>query len=153
MLLSPTLLVCLLAPAQDARDDVYKLNQRSFKVPVRIDRDRRDEIEQVDLYVSTDQGKSWEKAGTLAPVEDSFRYTAPTEGVYWFAVQIVLKNKSKEPADSRKFEPALKVSVESAKKPDSGRAELLEEIRQLRAEVKRLNERLANLERMLQDKP
>jgi hypothetical protein len=133
---------------------VYTVQHRAFRVPVQIE-SRRSEIEQILLFVSTDQGKTWQEAGIIGPEEESFRYLAAGDGLYWFAVQIALKNKTKEPADSRLFEPALKVAVQTPKKPDwqPPLTELEEELKNLRAEVKRLKERVAALEKLLKEKP
>ncbi len=156
MFLSHVLLVCLALPPVSAPADasVYTVQHRAFRVPVQIE-SRRTEIEQIVLFVSTDQGKSWKEAGAIGPDEDSFRYVAPADGSYWFAVQIALKNKTKEPAETGLFEPALKVAVETPKKPEwqPPLAELDEEVKQLRSEVKRLKDRIGVLERLIKDKP
>jgi len=154
MFLCPTLLVCLCSPGVEPADsNVHTVQQRTFRVPVQIE-SRRSEIEQIAMFVSTDQGKTWKEAAVIGPEDDSFRYQASADGLYWFAVQIGLKNKTKEPPDLRHLEPALKVRVETPKKPDwqDPLAEVEDEVKQLRAEVKRLKERLAALEKLLKDK-
>ena len=157
MFLSPALLVCLIAPDwQPAPVDptVYTVQQRAFRVPVQIE-SRRGEIEQIALFVSTDQGKAWRETGVISADEDSFRYVAPNDGVYWFAVQIVLKNKTKEPAEPKLLEPALRVAVETPKKPEwqPVLAEINEELKLLRAEVKKLKEHVSVLEKQVKEKP
>ncbi len=148
-------LVSPLAPEQVPVDpSVYTIQHRAFRVPVQVE-SRRAEIEQIALFVSTDQGKTWKEAGVIGPDEDSFRYLAADDGLYWFAVQITLKDKTKEPAELGLLQPALKVNVETPKKPEwqPAIAELDEEVKQLRSEVKRLRERIAALEKSLKDKP
>ena len=156
MLLYHALLVCLALPpvAAPADPNVYTVQHRTFRVPVQVE-SRRNEIEQIVLFVSTDQGKTWKEAGVIGPDEDSFRYQAPADGSYWFAVQIALKNKTKEPAEQGLLEPALKVAVETPKKPEwqPALAELEAEVKQLRSEVKRLKDRIAVLEQSPKDKP
>jgi hypothetical protein len=154
MLVSHALLACLFTHAEPVDRTVYTVQQRAFRVPVKIE-SRSSEIERILLFVSADQGKTWQEAGTIGPEEESFRYLAPGDGVYWFAVQIALKNKSKEPPDVLLLEPALKVTVQTPKKPEWQQplSELEEEVKQLRAEVKRLKERLAAVEKLLKEKP
>jgi hypothetical protein len=154
MFLSPVLLICLAPPAPDmAEPAVYTIRQRSFRVPVSVET-RRGEVDQITLFVSIDQGKTWREAGVIGPDEDAFRYRAAADGVYWFAVQIQLKNGMKEPADMRMLQPELKVSVELPKKPEwqAAVAELDDEVKYLRSEVQRLKDRLAVLERMLKER-
>jgi hypothetical protein len=153
MLLSPALLVCLFCPGLAPEPAVYTLKHRGFRVPVQVE-SRRGEIEHILLFVSTDQGKTWNEAGMIGPDEDSFRYLAPADGTYWFAVQIALKNKTKEPAEMRLLEPALKVVVDTPKKPEwqAPLSDVDEEVRQLRSELQRLKERVAALEKLLKEK-
>jgi hypothetical protein len=154
MFLAPIILSCLISPAQLADPAVFTVQHRTFRVPVQIE-SRRREFEKIALFVSTDYGKTWKEAGVIDPDEESFRYIAPADGLYWFAVQIELKNMTKEPAQLSLLEPALKVNVETPKKPDwqPALAELDEEMKQLRADVKRLKDRITVLERLLKEKP
>ena len=149
MFISSALLMCLLAPAIEPPDPtVHTVQQRAFRVPVQIE-SRRNDIEHLTLFVSTDKGATWKEAGVIGPDQDGFRFVAPGDGVYWFAVQIALKDKTMDPAEPTRMEPALKVAVETPKKPEwqPMLADLEEEVKQLRAEVKKLKERIAVLEK------
>ena len=154
MLVSPALLVCLVSTAQAPDPTVFTLKNRAFRVPVQVE-SRRQDIEQILLYVSIDKGKTWTETAVIGPDEEWFRCIVPADGSYWFAVQVALKNKTKEPAETRLLQPALKVEVQTPKKPD-GKGPLGEpddDLRQLRAEVKRLTERVTALEKRLKEKP
>ena len=164
MLLSPALLACLLLPAQPGEDKVHSINQRSFRVPVQVDPGRREEIRLLELHVSRDLGKTWEVCALIDPARDSFLYKAPVDGVYWFAVRLALKNEKYEPEEIAELQPALKVSVSEkpvvapppplpTETPRTAPNELEEEVKQMRAEMRRLKERVATLERLLKDRP
>ena len=153
MLSSPILLACFLFPVvESAEEPVHTVYQRAFKVPVQLDPGRRNEIEKVTLFVSTDRGVSWQRTSSIGPNETFFRYSAPTEGVYWFAVQIAMKDKTQESAEQTPLAPALKVSVEKPKDAETRMADLEKEVRELRAETKRLQELLTALEQRLSEK-
>ncbi len=63
MFFSHVLLVCLASPpvSAPAEANVYTVQHRAFRVPVQVE-SRRNEIEQIVLFVSTDQGKTWKAA-------------------------------------------------------------------------------------------
>jgi hypothetical protein len=166
MLLTPVLLACLFVAPEPTDEKVHTVNQRAFRVPVLVDASRREEIRLLELHVSRDQGKTWAPCALIDPGRDSFLYTAPADGVYWFAVRLALKNDRYEPEDTASLTPALKVCVlEKVEKAPAvvqaaaseahkmSAEELEEEVRQLRAELKRLKDRVSTLERLLKDRP
>jgi hypothetical protein len=163
MLLSPALLACLFVAPEPNDDKIHAINQRAFRVPVQVDANRRDEIRLLELHVSRDQGKTWEVCALIDPARDSFLYKAPADGVYWFAVRLALKNDKYEPEETANLTPALKVSVvekaagvvqtAASEAHKVSPEELEEDVKQLRAELKRLKDRVATLERLLKDRP
>lgn len=44
----------------------------------------KDEPRQVELHVSSDQGVTWQVAGTAKPTERGILFAAPADGEYWF---------------------------------------------------------------------
>jgi HEAT repeat protein len=94
-------------------DDVTTINKLSFRIPILFDRGRRAQVEQLRLYVSTDRGKTWKQAGSITPDEEYFTYTAPDDGLYWFAVQVVTKNKEILPATVTAEAVSQKVLVDT----------------------------------------
>ena len=90
-------------------NDLWTIDSRLFKIPIRIDPKREKEIDCLVLWVSSDQGKSWKQAATASAKDDGFNFVAPDDGTYWFSLQIVYKNKSKEPRDVAKEPPGMKI--------------------------------------------
>jgi len=95
----------------DADPEVHRVNSRQFQVPVRVEPTRRGAVEEVQLFVSADAGKTWRLAETLRPDGDAFRYEAPADGVYWFDVRVVATDGSADPRDVSTVLPTLKVEV------------------------------------------
>jgi hypothetical protein len=78
---------------QAANEPLY---QRTFehRIPFNIDPKRRTEINAVQLYMSPDEGKSWQLHSTVTPDRSEFLFHAPNDGVYWFRIaSLDLKNK------------------------------------------------------------
>lgn len=156
--LAALFLLALAALAGDspvADKDVIPIKIRKFNIPTGLDSKEKALLEEVRLLVSRDQGKTWKKVQAL-PAEEGVRFpfTAPENGLYWFAFQYVLKDGTETPTDPRKLVPRLKVLVsaeeatsekEPAKLPPDAGADL----KALREMVLGLERRVAELEKRL----
>jgi hypothetical protein len=92
------------------------VNTRSFKLPIQVGPAGKDDIEAIDLYVSRDDGATWEleqKITSPADAKGVFSVTVPKDGVYWFAVQTRSRTGVVTPTD-RELRPSLKVRVDTA---------------------------------------
>lgn len=108
-------LACLLVAPGASPSDVWPINQRTFNIPIRIDPARRQEIKQLALHASADQGKTWMEVAVASPDKDSFSFTAMMDGVYWFHLVIVDNQGGREPADLKQAPPAQKILVDTLK--------------------------------------
>ena len=137
--------------------DVVRAYAREFQFPVRFDRDRQQEIDELHLYVSTDRGKTWTKAVEAARDQKFISYTAPSDGLYWFTLQVICKDTSKQPEDVSKSTAIVKVRVDTSPvvrishKPITEGKEsaspLEQEVKALQAKVKELEKRLVEIEK------
>jgi hypothetical protein len=89
--------------------DVSPINQRKFEIPIQIDAASRSKIKELKLFSSTDEGRSWQEVAVTGPDKGAFVYYAPTDGEYWFLVQIVDQQSRPDPADIYKLPPDVKV--------------------------------------------
>jgi hypothetical protein len=80
-------------------DKTYTRTERHLKIPIVVQPDKRGEIRELLLWVSSDQGKSWNMAGLAQPDAAAFPFHAPSDGQYWFRVQAVYNTGAREPAD------------------------------------------------------
>ncbi len=73
-------------------------------------------VRDVELYVSTDSGKSWTFATQLPfsgeRERNKFRYTVPNDGNYWFAVRSVDDNNQGTPQALDRLQAGLIVHVD-----------------------------------------
>ena len=62
-----------------------------FRIPFQFDADEMARLGAVEirLFVSTDRGKHWQHAQSVAPAEGRFTFEATGEGEFWFAVRTV----------------------------------------------------------------
>src|SRR5947208_10137108 len=100
-----------LSLGQPPANDYDAINSKSFKLPIEYKQERK-AIRQVQLYVSRDQGQTWEQEAELPPTQDAFTYTAKADGVYWFNMVIVDLKGRRDPPNVLAEPPALKMIVD-----------------------------------------
>jgi hypothetical protein len=110
-----TLILYLLLALAPGQTDVWPINQRTIRIPIRVDPARRHEIKELILFSSSDQGKTWQQVAVAPPEQDGFPFYAPTDGIYWFSVCVVDQKGNREPPDIYKVPPSQKILVDTLK--------------------------------------
>lgn len=108
-------LACLLVNAQAGPVDIWHMNQPRFSIPIRIDPARRAEIKELWLYVSRDQGVTWDNVARSTPDKESFPFQAQGDGSYWFSVAIIDSQGQQEPRDIRTAPVGQKLIIDTRK--------------------------------------
>lgn len=109
------LLGMMCAPGQ-APADMTTWNTPTMNIPIDYNPGKRGEIKELLLFVSADQGQTWQQHAVAVPDRDThFTYNAPADGTYWFNMVVVEKSGRREPADVFKAAPALKVLFDTKK--------------------------------------
>ncbi|MFN4258660.1 MAG: hypothetical protein ACK4RK_05140 [Gemmataceae bacterium] len=106
--LASLLLVTSTVPA-----DVAYINRRNFTIPIQIDPARRAEIKSLNLFKSNNQGVTYEQIAFATPDQSEFTFFAPSDGEYWFNVQVVDQQGNRYPPDILKTPPAQKVRIDT----------------------------------------
>ena len=142
-------------PCHDRWRTTSTAETRTFALPIAISPDIRDTIEKIRVFVSENQGKTWKHQKDCTPSDKQLIVTASHDGLYWFAVQTVLKDGTCDPAKRADLVPAMKVYVNSegrALKPQKSYEELDHEVEQLRMTVEQLQKKIEQLESERQPK-
>lgn len=150
-----TYFVCLtLVPGAPLPPEADTIDTRAFQIPIHVKASVRDQIDELVLYVSCDKGKTWKIAAKAKPDQEAFEYLAPQDGLYWFTVQTILKDKSKIPSNISKAPPGLRVWVTTSAKGTAAELRGLEkESQELRGRLQRVEKRIAELKKKQQRKP
>ena len=93
-------------------DDVYPMKDTRFEIPIKVEPARRGDIARIELYISTDQGRTWQQRGSVAPDTPSFPFLAKADGTYWFSIVVIDKNNNREPRDIYTAPVGMKVLID-----------------------------------------
>jgi hypothetical protein len=97
------------SPSKPSAPALIVTHHRSFRIPFAPPVATGDGAGEIAMFVSTDEGKTWEMASKVSPAAGSFRFSAPKDGTYWFAVNSARQGEEPE----TKFSPSIKVKVET----------------------------------------
>jgi hypothetical protein len=109
------LVLVALAACPSARaqaPDVTYTRFALFRIPFQAE-SGENRLKQVQLFVSTDQGQTWQPVVTAAPDQRYFDFRAARDGLYWFTVRTVDVDGRPFPATLEGARPGLKVLVDT----------------------------------------
>lgn len=91
-------------------------NRPRFRIPYRYDpaEMQRLRAKEIVLYQSVDQGRNWNAVQRVAPKTGGFKFEAPKNGEYWFAVRTLDVNNRLHPGGNV-VQPGLKVVVDTTR--------------------------------------
>jgi hypothetical protein len=98
-----------------APDDVRPIPSKdpTFRIPFQTQPGER-RLREVQLYYSTDQGRTWRHYATTAPDQGFFQqFTAQADGLYWFSVRTIDLQGRAYPPNDNELRPGLKVLVDT----------------------------------------
>jgi hypothetical protein len=78
---------------------------RIVELDIVYDPASRKNVQRMLLYVSRDQGQTWELEATALPEQETFKYTAKDDGVFWCKMQAVMIDGKKVPSDITRTPP------------------------------------------------
>jgi hypothetical protein len=108
-LLLTSALMVRLGWAQEPAAFTYS-RYRQFRIPFNPPSSN---IKQLQLYVSTDQGKTWVPSATAPPDQKHFRFISEKDGYFWFTVQTTDLDNKLYPANLDNAQPSLKVIIDT----------------------------------------
>jgi len=106
------LLTATPAGAQAPADELTYSQKQVFRIPFQAEAGPT-RLKEVQLYYSTDQGRTWQPYASAAPEQGWFKFTAERDGLYWFAVRTLDADGRPFPASMEGARPGLRVVVDS----------------------------------------
>ncbi len=113
MALALGLLLGAAADDSSASAEPVFTNKGRFRIPYQLDADeiRRLGATEIQLHVSTDNGRTWKHVDSVPPVEGKFTFDATRDGEYSFAVRTVDRRGDAHPAGP--LTASLQVTVDA----------------------------------------
>jgi hypothetical protein len=96
--------------AQEGAAEIIFVRHRQFAIPFDPAPPR---TRQLQLFVSTDQGRTWEPYSAASPEKKKFYFTCQADGMYWFTVQTQDVEGRLYPPAIQGAQPSLKVIVDT----------------------------------------
>lgn len=113
-LLGTAIVACwFAAPVHAQVPEPFYVNQFSFRIPFAIEEEEQSRLREVQLHVSTDQGRSWQEVARAGAQDRHFTYRASSDGVHWFIVRTVDSEGRFYPASLEGVRPGLVVIVDT----------------------------------------
>ena len=78
---------------------VHYTNQRNHEIPVNAEASVRAGLREFILYMSRDEGRTWEQYSRIDPSKQGFAFYAQGDGTYWFQVAFVNRAGVQDPDD------------------------------------------------------
>src|SRR5262249_20600677 len=100
---------CLLLAAGAPADDVGHFHHRGFQTPIRIESDRLGEVKELVLYVSQNQGATWEIHARARPDSKAFNFMSDRDGLLYFSVAVIDRYGKQDPQDIYKAKVGQKI--------------------------------------------
>jgi len=110
-----SLLLFALSPFIDK--DVHVIDYHSFELPLQIPKNKIAEFPKMNIFVSSDKGRSWELHDTYTSDTKEFSFASGKDGTFWFAVQFIRKNGSVSP-EQKDLKADCKVRVDTTSEED-----------------------------------
>jgi RNA polymerase sigma factor (sigma-70 family) len=120
----------------------HTVHTAKFNIPVAVSsKVDREDMRELALWVSEDQGQTWKKAVAIDPKMTAFPFDTPSDGTFWFKVQVVGKNKNEPEAINGTTPPDLKMHVVTNRpKPDKEAM-----LRDLETQLRAIQKKIADL--------
>lgn len=92
--------------------EVFTVSVRNFRIPFGIPEDQKDKVHELQLMMSSDEGKTWSTCYTRTIVKPDDKWdgavvTVPADGIYWFKLFTIDKEGNRSPASWRRVRKIL----------------------------------------------
>jgi hypothetical protein len=91
--------------------EIMPMKDRAIQIPIVLNRPQQ--VRELMLFVSSDQGKTWKQEAWATPDKQFFPFYAKEDGIYWFQVCIIDQNGRRDPPDLNQLKPGLMVLIDT----------------------------------------
>ena len=102
-------------PSGGTPSDVRFVNKRTLTIPMSMPPARAKELKEVSLFLSRDNGDTYEFHQAIKPTDANFTLNAKEDGLYWVQVQENFLTGTNVPKNPREMPPAEKLVIDTVK--------------------------------------
>lgn len=111
------LLACLVRAsspcAQQTPNEPTLTRETSFQLPFNIQAQELPRLQEIQLYVSVDRGRTWKQYAVAQPEERGFTFSAWGDGEYWFTVASLYRDGKRFPASLTGAAPQKRILIDA----------------------------------------
>lgn len=93
--------------------EVHYTRSTEMRIPFELDPQVSRRLREVELYVSLDQGKTWNRYALARPEDRGFVFRAARDGLYWFTVREIDSEGRANPPSIQGARPQLMIYVDT----------------------------------------
>ena len=97
-----------------AVNGIFYSSQYACRIPFEMEPGAR-RLQEIQLYVSEDQGQSWRQVAVATQEQRGFDYRTDRDGMYWFTVRTIDMLGRAVPLTPQNTRPQLKVYIDTRK--------------------------------------
>ncbi len=105
----------LAAGAPGNADEIIHINQRGFQIPIQVRPGRAHEVRELLLYLSRDQGRTWQIHSRSTPDKKGFDFFTDKDGLLYFSIQVVDQKGVSDPPDVYRAAVGQKILIDTVK--------------------------------------
>jgi hypothetical protein len=98
-----------------APDEVLYTNQRILRIPIKFVDSRRNELRELLLFASWDQGQNYQQVATVLPDKNEFIFEARNDGTCWLKVAVINRLGKQEPDNIQQEPPNHRIIIDTMK--------------------------------------
>jgi RNA polymerase sigma factor (sigma-70 family) len=96
-------------------DSVHYSNMRDLHIPFSVPHAFRDQLTQLLLFGSWDQGQTFRQIAAATPDAKEFLFTASNDGLLWLKVVVIHRNGKREPENVQSGSPDQKIIIDTTR--------------------------------------
>lgn len=96
-------------------DEVFHFGHRALHIPIKIEQNQKADVRELKLYLSKDEGRTWDMAMQASPDKPGFDFSATADGMHWFSIAVVNQKGVQVPPDPYKAPVGQKVLIDTVK--------------------------------------
>ena len=94
-------------------EHAYAISSQIGRLPINLPESERDHVKQVQIYISRNEGTTWERTAEVGSEKTEADFRVPADGLYWLSAVRVYHDGRIHPPRLTELQPTLKLLVDT----------------------------------------